>query len=95
MVIDNFDLVGSVLFPNETDSPFLVDSYAVLAFSVSAQSFKTICGRDAQVAQFFRDVELQEFPVGDLLYDCGQFARKMTFAHLAGLLTPKALDHTS
>jgi len=67
MVIDNFDLVGSVLFPQEADSPLLVDSYAELVFSIPAQFFKTIRGRNSQVAQLIRDIELQEFPVGDLL----------------------------
>ena len=67
MVIDDFDLVGSVWLPLEADSPLLVDSYAVLAFPISAQCFKTIRGRNAQVVQLIRDVELQEFPVGDRL----------------------------
>ena len=47
--------------------PLLVDSYAVLASHISAQSFKTIHMRDSQVVQLIRDVELQKLPVGDRL----------------------------
>ena len=52
-----------------------------------------ICGRDAQVVQAVSNVELQKFPVGDLLDVCGQLPGKITLEHLAGLLTAITLYH--
>ena len=75
--------------------PLLVDSYAVLASQISAQCFKTIRGRNAQVVQLIRDVELQKFPVGDRLDIRGWLEGKIAFKHLSGLLTTKTLYHNS
>jgi hypothetical protein len=46
MVIDDFDIVCVAVFPPEADAPLVVDSYAVLSFAVSAESFEAITRRD-------------------------------------------------
>jgi len=35
VVIDNFDVLGAVLRPNEANAPLFVDANAVLAFAVT------------------------------------------------------------
>jgi len=64
MVIDNFNVMRTILTPAETETPLLIDSNAELALAVSAQGlepvawqmhqrFKGVCSiKDAQ--SFFR-----------------------------------------
>ena len=39
MVIDNFDIKGIIIVPIKTNSPLVIDSNAVSAFSVAMQRF--------------------------------------------------------
>jgi hypothetical protein len=42
MVIDNLDRISIAVFPNETDTPLIIDPDTVLSFSRSFQRLKPI-----------------------------------------------------
>jgi len=42
MVIDDLDLLGRTITPNETDSPLIVDSDAVLTFPIATQFLQPV-----------------------------------------------------
>lgn len=48
MVIGYFDAVGVSVVPAETETPLLVDAYAVLAVPVAAQGFQLVAGWDLE-----------------------------------------------
>jgi len=44
VVIDDLDLVGIVVAPDEAKTPLVIDTNAVLAVAVATQSFQTVAG---------------------------------------------------
>lgn len=62
MVINNLDLVSVAGLPAKTHTRLIVDPNTVLAFSISAESLKSIAGWNTQVIERFRGIEKQEFP---------------------------------
>jgi hypothetical protein len=67
VVIDDFDFMGTICFPEETDAPLVIDADRVLAFPVALESFQTIAGWDREVVEFGDGVKLGEFPQGNTL----------------------------
>ncbi len=51
MVVNNRNVVGSVISPEETDTPLVVDSNAVLAFPVTLQGFQAVATQAGQVSE--------------------------------------------
>ena len=49
MVIDDLDVPGFAVSPNEANAPLLVDPNAVLSLPVAAQGFQAIAGRRPQI----------------------------------------------
>jgi hypothetical protein len=49
VVINDFNIVGTVVSPHKTDPPLVVDANAVLARSVTSQSLQAVARRNAQV----------------------------------------------
>jgi len=49
VVIHDLDLIGSGIRPHEADAVLVVNANAVLAFSISDQSFEPIAGRNSQL----------------------------------------------
>jgi hypothetical protein len=39
----------TAIAPDEADSPLLIDSYAMLSFSVSRERFQAVSGGDAEI----------------------------------------------
>lgn len=58
MVVGDFNVVSIPVLPAEANSPLLVDPDAVLSFPVAVKLFQTVSGRDTQVIQSERCVEL-------------------------------------
>lgn len=48
MVIGDLDFVGVAVFPSKADAPLVVDSNAVLAFTIASQCFESVAGRNAE-----------------------------------------------
>ena len=43
VVVDDFDIGGPFLSPDETDAPLVIDPDGVLATTVAGQRFKPVC----------------------------------------------------
>ena len=48
MIIKDFYVMGIAAFPNEADTPLIVNSNAMLPRSIAFQFFKPVRGRDTQ-----------------------------------------------
>jgi hypothetical protein len=51
MIVDNFNFVGVAAFPAEANTPFLVDSDAVLILSIAVKLLESITRRNAQIIE--------------------------------------------
>ena len=72
MVIGDFHRAGVSFFPDETESPLVIDTDAVLACPVSFQGFKAVSRRNAQVLQAGGVVQHFELAHGGALDVRGQ-----------------------
>jgi hypothetical protein len=57
VVIDDFHLVGTVIPPDEADTPLVVDPNAVLALTVTAQGLQAVTAQGGEVPQGYSLVE--------------------------------------
>lgn len=62
MVINNFNLLGMAIDPNEANAPLVVDADAVLSSAVAAQSFQPIARRYTQKVKIRCGMYLLQFP---------------------------------
>ena len=60
MVIDKFDIVGSVVGPDEADTELIVHADRPLALTVGDQSMEPVAWRCLHIVQRTRGVELSE-----------------------------------
>ncbi len=67
VVIEDFDLVRPVRFPDEAETPLVIDADGVLAFPVALERFQAVAGRHGEVVEFGDGVKLGEFPQGNTL----------------------------
>ena len=74
VVVDDFDIGGPFLSPDETDAPLVIDPNGVLATTVAAQRFKPVCWRRTQVVEIARGMEHVELSQRLLFYSA-----KLTF----------------
>jgi|TARA_R110002020_G_scaffold169661_3_gene358961 hypothetical protein len=49
MVVNNFDILRTSVFPNKANTPLIVDPDAVLACAIAPQEFEPIAGRHLQI----------------------------------------------
>jgi hypothetical protein len=75
MIIQNFYVSRFTLQPFEADSVLVVDTNAVLTFSVSVKRFQSVTGRREQIAQIIAIVQIDQFAPSGLLDDQRQFSR--------------------
>jgi hypothetical protein len=67
MIIDNLNIVGIFILPSETDSPLIVNTNAVLPFSIPGQSFKLVGRRDSKVLDCRTAIQHPELSKCDFL----------------------------
>ena len=92
MVVDDLDLVGIVLAPDETDPPLLIDADRVPAFPIPLECFQPICRRHAQVFESPRIVEKTQLSKGDILNVRRQLAVSVARPDSRGLVVMEADD---
>jgi hypothetical protein len=51
MVVDDFDIRRSSLFPYKANSPLVIDANRMLPFAIGLQCFETIARRDTKILQ--------------------------------------------
>jgi hypothetical protein len=67
MIIHNFNVVRVFAAPAEANAPLVVDADAMLPRSIAFQGFQAVAGRQGQIAQFARAINLRELPQGHAL----------------------------
>jgi len=78
VVVDNLNVESVPVLPLETDTPLLVDPYAVLPLPIAHQPFKLIRRRNHEVAQVSGGVEVFQLLTRSLLYPSVEPLHKLT-----------------
>jgi hypothetical protein len=73
VVVDDFDIGGPFLSPDETDAPLIIDLDGVLTTTVASQRFKPVCRWYAQVIEITRSVQHVKFSQRLLFYSAEAF----------------------
>lgn len=95
MIIDYFDIVCVSLTPTETNSPLIIDSDAVLPFTISAQLFKTISRGYAQVPYLNRGINHEKLPEGNPLNIRREPSRIFAAKYTLCFLISETLNHVT
>ena len=61
MVVDDFNVGCVFAVPAETYPPLIIDANAVLAGAIAFERFQAISGRNTQITQVARAMNLREF----------------------------------
>jgi hypothetical protein len=68
VVVHNFNLVRVVVFPEEANTPLVIDPDTVLPPSAADQCLKKVAWWHSQRRQLRRSMQLQQFSAGHTLY---------------------------
>jgi len=93
MIIYNLDVLGSALSPNETDSPLIIDSYAVLPFPVAAQGLEPVSRNGRDIFQGFGIVEHAQFSACDV-GNIAELPIALAMEQFLGVTAAEGADHT-
>ena len=93
MIVNNFDGIGAVFRPHETDAPLVVDANAVLSFAIIFQCFEPIGWRNFQIVENLGFVQHEQFAQSDLLNVTRQLARHFSTLDFFSFLGCEADDH--
>jgi hypothetical protein len=88
----DLDFVRSIGLPNEADAILIVDPDAMLTASIPLQGLQTISGRDTQIAQMDRRLNLIQLAARDSLNPCPAPVRAC-FKEFPGVGIMEALNH--
>jgi hypothetical protein len=66
MIINHFDVLGSLIGPPEDDPPLVVYSDRMLAGEIASQYFQTVPRRRCKIAEHGGVVQLHQFSASDL-----------------------------
>lgn len=92
-MVDDLNVVGPVRLPDKADAVPVIDANAVLSFPAALQPLKVIAGRDAQIVERFRGLELIELAESDGRERC-EPATPAREEQIGRLGIPEADDHT-
>lgn len=93
MVIDDLDVPGFAVSPDEADAPLLVDPNAVLSLPVIAQSFQAIAGRRPQIVESLRRIDCDKLRARSPLDLRWQITDGVAGEDRRGAFVGEALDH--
>ena len=65
MTIYDFNIICTDIFPNEANSPLVIDANRMLPLAVPAQSLQPIIRRDPQIHKGVCRHQVLELPVGN------------------------------
>jgi len=92
VIVDDLDVMGVAVAPDEADSEPVVDPDAVLTPSVAAQRFQPVSGEDRQIPKLVGRVQLAELPLSDA-GDHLRAAGRPPVEEPLGFLRPERPDH--
>src|SRR5271157_2320100 len=95
VVIHDFDLFGVRVSPEETNSPLIIDSNAVLAFPVFFKPFKAISRQGGQIGQVHACGQRQKFSASRTLNIKGQLFRMASLKDSLSLGIAKTYYHVA
>jgi hypothetical protein len=73
VVIDDFDIAGSFLSPNKTDSELIVNADAVLTFSVSPERLEPVASNGSEILNGFSGIQTNQAHPG-LIFNVDEFS---------------------
>jgi hypothetical protein len=97
MIVNDLNIGWAIVGPTKANAILLIDSDAVLSFTVAGQSFKSIARWNLQLVQPLRGVQLVQFSCRDApqlsgtTLSCG--FRVETIEDILGAGIGKGLDH--
>ena len=68
MIVRDLNVMSVSVYPAETNSPRVVDSYAVLAGTVTSEFLDPVTRRNSHITKFLTRVYLYELSPGSLLH---------------------------
>ena len=72
MVVDDCDLVGMAISPDEADPPLVVDADRMPPAAIAFQRFEAIGGSNAKIGEALRRIEQTQLAQGDSLNVSGK-----------------------
>ena len=84
--------MGALVVPTETETPLLVDAYALLALPAVAQGFELVAGWDPKFGKVSGRVQDREL-VGDAVLQVRRESGSLSVPELFGLLVRKTLNY--
>lgn len=93
MVIDDLDVPGFAVSPNEANAPLLVDPNAVLSLPVAAQGFQAIAGRRPQIVNLLCRIDCDKLRARSPLDLPWQITNGVAGEDRRGAFVGEALDH--
>ncbi len=94
MVVDYPYVIGTVVFPSETQSPLLIDSDAMLPCPIPGQELQSIASQTYQILQCFSAVYDRK-PARRLVSEALEVADPLTLEKSFGVSVLEASNHGS
>jgi hypothetical protein len=67
VIVHDLDLGGAAVGPHEAEAVLVVDADGVLALPVAAQRLEPVAGRNTEIVESTRHVELAQLAAGNML----------------------------
>jgi hypothetical protein len=94
MIIDNLNVIGMSVAPNEAYAPLRIDANAVLPFAFALQGFEPVAWGHPQAVEKGRSIKHQKLAERSPLDVRTEFPRPLTIEQSLGIAAAKRLDHT-
>lgn len=93
VIVNNFNLVGVSVFPDEAQAVTVVNANAVLSFTVAMQFLQAVSGGNAQIVQIGSGIQDEQFPQGNSLQIRREVRMALSFEQVFCVTVVKGLDH--
>lgn len=94
VIIDDFDHIGSIVTPLETDSPLLIDADGMLPFSVTAQYLQAVGRRNPKIIQRCCKMEHGQFTCRQSLNILRELLGEAPLENFFGFPALETFDHS-
>jgi hypothetical protein len=92
VVVHYLHIGWTILSPDKTYSPLIVDANAVLPFAITLQCFQPICGRRLQKLQRYRAIQHLKFALSNTL-EVGKSSYAIAFIEGLSVSAFEGIDH--
>ncbi len=93
VIVNNFNLVGVPVLPDEAQPVAIVNTDAVLSFTVAAQFLQAVSGRHAQVFWAGSGIQNKQLAQGSMLQLGRQVRMTLSLEQVFRVVVVKGLDH--